>query len=60
MFSNIGTTELLIIGGILILLFGSKKIPELTRGLTESIGEFKKGLKEEDGETELAKKTSSK
>ncbi len=48
MLKNIGTLELLIIGGILVLLFGSKKIPELVRGLGEAILEFKKGLKEDE------------
>ena len=32
MVAGLGTTEILIILGILILLFGAKKLPELARG----------------------------
>jgi sec-independent protein translocase protein TatA len=44
---GIGFEELIIILVILLLLFGSKKIPELARGLGESIKELRKGMKEE-------------
>lgn len=44
MFRNIGTTEILIIIGVLILLFGGKKLPELGRGLGDTIKEFKKAF----------------
>ena len=40
----IGTTELLLIGGIALLLFGGKKLPEMMRGLGEGVREFKKGV----------------
>lgn len=39
---NLGMTELLIIVGLVLLLFGGKKIPELMRGLGKGINEFKK------------------
>lgn len=42
----IGTTEIAIIAGIALLLFGGKKVPELMRGLGRGISEFKKGAKE--------------
>lgn len=42
----IGTPEIAIIGGIIILLFGVKKLPEIGRGLAEGIHEFKKASKE--------------
>ncbi len=41
-----GLLQLLIVLGIVIILFGAKKIPELTRSLGRSVGEFKKGVKE--------------
>jgi TatA/E family protein of Tat protein translocase len=41
-----GGQELWIILLIAVLLFGSKKIPELARGLGKSIGEFKKAKDE--------------
>lgn len=45
--ANIGTTELVIIALIVLLLFGGKKIPEFIKGIGQAIGEFKKGTKEE-------------
>ena len=42
----IGTTELLLIAGIALLLFGGKKLPEMMRGMGRGISEFKKGAKE--------------
>lgn len=37
--------ELLIIGIIVLLLFGGRKIPELMKGIGQGIGQFKKGMK---------------
>lgn len=42
----IGTTELLLISGIALLLFGGKKLPEMMRGLGKGVREFKKGVNE--------------
>ena len=42
----IGATELLLIGGIALLLFGGKKLPEMMRGLGQGVREFKKGVNE--------------
>ncbi|HTF56974.1 MAG TPA: twin-arginine translocase TatA/TatE family subunit [Planctomycetota bacterium] len=47
---GIGFSELIIILVIVLLLFGSTKIPQIMRGMGQGIGEFKKGLKE--GNTE--------
>jgi sec-independent protein translocase protein TatA len=41
-------TELLLIFGIVILLFGAKKIPDLAKGIGQGIRNFKKEMKEED------------
>jgi sec-independent protein translocase protein TatA len=38
--------EWLIVLGIIVLLFGAKKLPELARSMGKASGEFKKGLKE--------------
>jgi sec-independent protein translocase protein TatA len=49
--AGLGTTEILIILGILILLFGAKKLPELARGSGRALRIFKaetKGLIEDD------------
>ncbi|AHZ85072.1 twin-arginine translocase TatA/TatE family subunit [Bdellovibrio bacteriovorus] len=44
---NLGWTEILLIGGIALLLFGPSKLPNLGRSLGESIRGFKKGLNED-------------
>lgn len=46
MFKNIGTTEIIIIAVVLLILFGGKKLPELARGLGASGRELKKAQKE--------------
>lgn len=43
-----GMTELLIILGVVLLLFGGRKLPELARGLGSGIREFKKATKTDD------------
>lgn len=42
----LGTTELLLLGGLALLIFGGKKVPEMMRGLGQGVREFKKGIKE--------------
>lgn len=39
---DFGAPELLVILAILLLLFGSKKLPEMSKGLGESIKELRK------------------
>ncbi len=46
--------ELIIIVGVIVLLFGSSKIPQLMRGVGSGINEFKKGLKEGEAEANKA------
>jgi len=41
---EIGTTEVLLILVIVILLFGTKKIPELMKGIGKGIKSFKDGM----------------
>lgn len=51
---GLGTTELLIILAVLILLFGATKLPELARGSGRALRIFKaetKGLMDDDDET---------
>ncbi|MEF8773849.1 MAG: twin-arginine translocase TatA/TatE family subunit [Halobacteriales archaeon] len=48
---GLGPPELLLVFGIVILLFGAQKLPELARSSGEAMGEFKKGR--EDIEREL-------
>ena len=44
---RIGLTEILIIVGIVLLLYGRKKIPELMKGLGSGIKEFKNAAKDD-------------
>ena len=46
MFKNLGTTEVIIIAIVLVILFGAKKLPELARGLGETGRELKNAGKE--------------
>nr|WP_119305279.1 twin-arginine translocase TatA/TatE family subunit [Blattabacterium cuenoti] len=45
-----GTTEIVVIVILALLLFGGKKIPELMRGLGTGLKEFKKASEEEKEE----------
>lgn len=63
MFSNfaildLGVPQLLLILAIVLILFGSKKLPELSRSLGESARELRKGLK--DGDAPNKEQTDSK
>lgn len=46
MLGNLGSTELLVIGIVILVVFGSKKLNGLARGLGESTKEMKKVKKE--------------
>lgn len=48
---NIGLPEYIVIGLVLLLLFGSR-LPEVGKSLGKGIVEFKKGLKGVEDETE--------
>ncbi|GAC1375581.1 MAG: hypothetical protein NVS3B25_13170 [Hymenobacter sp.] len=43
---SFGTTEMLLILFVVILLFGAKRIPELFRGMGQGVREFKDATKE--------------
>ncbi len=45
---GLGTTELVVILIILLVLFGGAKLPGLAKGLGQSIKEFKKATNEEE------------
>ena len=55
---NIGLPELLIIAVVLILLFGSRKTKELSRGLGESAKELKRVKKEAKETVDVLKEDS--
>ena len=56
---GIGTPELLVILFIILLVFGSKKLPELAQGLGKGIREFKKASNDIQDELDLNKPLTS-
>jgi sec-independent protein translocase protein TatA len=50
--------ELLVVLFVVLLLFGSSRLPQLARGMGKSISEFKKGIADggKEDERELAEK----
>jgi sec-independent protein translocase protein TatA len=45
---GLGFTELLLIVGLVVLVFGARKIPLIARGLGEGIRNFKGEMKDDD------------
>ena len=54
---GLGTSEILLIALVVLLLFGGKKIPELMKGLGKGVKSFKDGM---EGMEEELKKPSEK
>jgi sec-independent protein translocase protein TatA len=54
-FLDLGTPELILILAIVLLLFGGKKLPQLSKSLGESMKELRKGMTDDSHE----KSTSS-
>ena len=55
-------TELLIVLGIVVLIFGGRKIPELMKGVGSGIKNFKNAVKDDDlanADTDEAKKVET-
>ncbi len=53
---GIGSTELIIIFLIVLVIFGAKKLPEIGSGLGKGITNFKKAMKDQD---KIGEKSSS-
>ncbi len=45
---GIGTTELLIVLGIVLVLFGARRLPELGSGVGKAIRNFRSGISSKD------------
>jgi len=58
LFGPVGTTELIIILVIVVLIFGVNKIPQLGKGLGEGIRNFKSSIKEVTADSGSDKKQS--
>lgn len=52
MLNNIGTTEIIIIALVILMLFGAKKIPEFARGVVNAKKEFGESYKDDDKKKE--------
>ena len=54
---GLGIGELILIVAIVVLMFGSKKIPQLAKGIGEGIREFKKSARSDDSEKNDSKES---
>lgn len=54
MLGPFGTWEIVIVAGLVLVLFGAKKLPTFARSLGKSLGEFKKGKDEFQAELAAA------
>ena len=53
---QMGPWQIAIIVIAILLLFGANRIPELMKGLGSGVKEFKKGLKDEESNSDKKKK----
>jgi len=53
--AGLSGTELMVVLGVAVLLFGGKKIPEVAKGIGEGIRNFKTALKGDDEKVEEKK-----
>lgn len=51
--------ELVVVLIIILVLFGAKKLPELSRGIADSVREVRKGFKDDGSSTKAAKTDTS-
>lgn len=45
---RIGTTEIIVIAIVILVLFGGKKLPELVKGIAAAIKEFRNAFKDKE------------
>ncbi len=60
MFDQIGFGEILVIMLVILVLFGSKKIPDLAQGLGKGIREFKKAIRDVEDDIKVSINDSDK
>jgi sec-independent protein translocase protein TatA len=58
-FLDLGAPELIIILAIVLLLFGGRKLPELSRSLGTSMRELRKGLNGNEKDEQTQKRSES-
>jgi sec-independent protein translocase protein TatA len=49
---GIGFQEILLIGTVVLILFGAKRVPEFMKGLGKGVKEFKQGIKDVQDDVE--------
>ena len=49
---NLGAPEIIVIGLVVLVLFGAKKIPEFMQGLGKGVREFRKAARDIQDEIE--------
>jgi len=57
---GLGTSELIVIGVIVFLIFGAKRLPEIGKGLGGAIREFRQVKKDLGGKEEMPKEGEGK
>lgn len=57
-FMGLGTVELLVVGGVVLLLFGSR-LPKVMRSLGQGIVEFKRGVQGIEDDAHASSSSSS-
>jgi sec-independent protein translocase protein TatA len=56
---GLGTTEIILIALVVLLLFGGRKIPELMKGIGKGVKSFKDGVQGVEDELKDDKKSST-
>ncbi len=54
MFPGIGMSEILVIVLVVLILFGSKRLPELARGIGKGMREFRKAAEDVKREIDIS------
>jgi sec-independent protein translocase protein TatA len=57
---GLGTTELIVILLVILLLFGAKRIPDLMKSMGKGVKSFKAGMKEVEDEINAPDKSADK
>lgn len=57
-FSGIGFGEMLVIGMLVLIVFGPRRLPEISRSMGKAIREFKRGMNEIQRELDVADRES--
>ncbi len=53
---NLGWGELLVVFGIIVLIVGARRLPEIGRSLGQAIQEFQRGLRHKSDDDQPPKK----